>query len=145
MKSIRFDYYTGADLLYRMHHKCCATPMEDDKTLSSIHYQNVLQSELLFEPYVNINIGVSMHHQTYTFTVSTTLCVKARKAQICGVMRYSVPLERFEDVPLDDSLLLHFYGMKDGSRLHAVKHSIGVSVENQYGNKSNRVLKEICH
>ena len=70
--------------------------------------------------------------------VSNATSVMALKVQICGVMRCGGAPERLEmrlgDVTLEDPMPLHFYGVKDGSRLDMVKPYVGIMVENNKGN-----------
>ena len=67
-------------------------------------------------------------------TLSNAISVKGLKVQICDVMRFGLMPQELEirlgDVTLEDQMPLHFYGIKNGSKVDAVKFCIGVTVEN---------------
>ena len=111
--------------------------MEDDRKLCEYSLPEGATISALFEPYADVDIEVIMGNQTQTLTVSNTTSVMALKAQICGVMRCGVAPERLEmrlrDVTLEDPMPLHFYGIKDGSKLEVVKPYVRVRVENNKG------------
>ena len=111
--------------------------MEDDRKLCEYSLPEGATISALFEPDVDINIEVSTRHQTQKLTVSNATSVMALKVQICGVMKCGAAPERLEirlgDITLEDPMLLHFYGIHDGSRLDVVKPYIDVTLENTKG------------
>ena len=111
--------------------------MEDDRKLCESSLPEGATVSALFEPDVDINIEVSTRHQTQKLTVSNATSVLALKAQICGVMRCGVEPEKLEirlgDITLEDSMPLHFYGVKEGSKLEAMKPHVNVTLENTKG------------
>ena len=111
--------------------------MEDDRKLCEYSLPEGATISALFEPDVDINIEVNTRHQTQKLTVSNATSVMALKAQICGVMRCGVEPEKLEirlgDITLEDSMPLHFYGVKEGSQLEAMKHHVNVTLENTKG------------
>ena len=113
-------------------------PMEDDRKLCEYSLPEGTTISALFEPDVDINIEVSTCHQTQKLTVSNTTTVLALKVQICDIMKCGVEPEKLEirlgDVTLEDPMPLHFYGVKNGSQLEAVKPYINVMVMNTEGN-----------
>ena len=113
------------------------TLMEDDRKLCEYSLPEGTVISALFEPDVNISIKVTCGHQTQKFTVSNATSVMALKVKICGIMRCGVAPERLEirlgDITLEDPMPLHFYGIKDDSRLDLIKPYIRVMVENNHG------------
>ena len=114
-------------------------PMEDDRKWCEYSLPEGATISALFEPDVDINIEVSTRHQTQKLTVSNATSVMALKAQICGVMRCGVAPEKLEirlgDVTLENPMPLHFYEIKEGSRLNIMKPYVGVMVETNKGAK----------
>ena len=112
--------------------------MEDDRKLCKYSLPEGATISALFEPDVDINIEVTTGHQSQILTVSNATSVMALKVQICGIMRCGVVPEKLEirlgDVTLEDPMPLHFYRVKEGSRLDVVKPYVGVMVENNKGN-----------
>ena len=94
----------------------------------------------LFQPDVEVNIDVTCGHETQKLTISNATSVMALKVQICGGMRCGVAPEKLEirlgDVTLEDPMPLHFYRIKNGSKLDVVKPYVGVMVENNKGDKT---------
>ena len=113
--------------------------MEDDQKLREYSLPEGATISALFEPDMDINIEVSTHHQTQKLNVSNATSVMALKVQICGVMKCGLAPEKLEirlgDVTLEDPMPLHFYGIRDGSRLDVVKPYVDVRVENNKGGK----------
>ena len=111
--------------------------MEDDRKLCEYLLLEGATISALFEPDVDVDIEVSMGNQTQKITVSNTTTVMALKVQISGIMKCGVAPERLEmrlrDVTLEDPMPLHFYGIKDGSKLEVVKPYVRVRVENNKG------------
>ena len=111
--------------------------MEDDRKLCEYLLPEGAVISALFEADVDINIEVSTGKQMQKFTVSNAMSVMVLKVQICGIMRCGVAPEkletRLEDVTLEDPMPLHFCGVKDGSRLDAVKPYVNITVETSYG------------
>ena len=91
----------------------------------------------LFEPDVDINVEVKTIPQVHKLTVSNVTSVKALKAQMSGVMSCGVAPERLEirmgDVILEDPMPLHFYGIKDGTKLDVLKPYVNVQIQNNKG------------
>ena len=91
----------------------------------------------LFEPDADVDIEVIMGNQTQKLTMSNATSVMALKVQVCGIFKCSISPEkleiRLEDVPLEDPMPLHFYGVKEGSRLRLIKPYVRVTVENNKG------------
>ena len=114
--------------------------MEDDRKLCEYSLPEASTISALFEPDVDINIEVSTHHQTQKLTVSNATSVMALKVQIYDIMRCGMAPEKLEirlgDVTLEDPMPLHFYRVKDGSRLDVVKPYVGIRVKN---NKENTI------
>ena len=114
------------------------TPMEDDRKLSDYSVPEGATISVLIEPDVDINIEVTMGFQAEKFTVSNATSIMVQKVQICGVMKCGVAPERLEirleDVTLEDPMPLHFYQLKDGSRLDLIKPYVNVIVENSHEN-----------
>ena len=111
--------------------------MEDDQKLCEYSLPEGATISELFEPDVDINIEVSTRHQTQKLTVSNATSVMALKVQICDVIKCRVVPERLEirlkDVTLENPVPLHFYGIKAGSQLEAVKPYVNVTLENTRG------------
>ena len=120
-----------------MHLLHAQTPLEDDRKLSEYSIPEGGIISALFEPDVDINIEVRSRHQAQNLTISNTTSVMTLKVQICGVIRCSMVPERLEfrfgNITLENPVPLHFYGIKDGSRLYLVKPYIQVMVENNNG------------
>ena len=114
-------------------------PMEDDRKLCEYSLTEGATISALFEPDVDINIEVSTCHRSQKLTISNATSVMALKVQICGVLRCGVAPEKLEirlgDITLEDPMPLHFYGIKDGSRLDIIKSYVDVRVENNKGDK----------
>ena len=111
--------------------------MEDDRKLCEYSLPEGTGISALFEPAVEINIEVSSRHQLLKFKVSNAMSVMALKTQIAGVIRCGMAPERMElrlgDVPLEDVMPLHFYGIKEDSKLNAMKPYIDVTVKSNKG------------
>ena len=111
--------------------------MEHDRKLCEYSLPEGTTISVLFEMDVYINIEVSTRHQTQKFTVSNTTSVMELKVQLGGVMKCGVAPERLDirlgKVTLENPMPLHFYGIKDGSKLEAVKPYINVMVETNHG------------
>ena len=91
----------------------------------------------LFEPDVDINVDVKSGQRVHKLTVSNTTSVMALKVQICGVMGCGVAPEKLEvrlgDVTLEDLMPLHFYGVKNCTKLDALKPYVNVKKQNNKG------------
>ena len=111
--------------------------MEDDRKLCEYSLPEGAVISALFEPDVDITVEVSSRHQVQNFSVSNATPVMALKDQIHGVMKCGMASERLEirlgDVTLEDMMPLHFYGIKEGSKLDLIKPHIRVMVENNHG------------
>ena len=114
-------------------------PMEDDRKLCEYSLPEGATISALFEPDVDINIEVSSQYQTQKLTVSNATSVMALKVQICGLMKCGRAPEKLEirlgNIRLEDAMPLHFYGIKDGSRLDIIRPYVGVFVETDKGHK----------
>ena len=114
--------------------------MEDDRKLCEYSLPEGTTISALFEPDVDINIEVSTHHQKQKLTVSNATSVMELKVRISGVMKCGMVPEKLEirlgDVTLEDPMPLHYYRVKDGSRLDVVKPYVGIRVKN---NKENTI------
>ena len=107
----------------------------------------------LFEPDMDINIEVNTGVQGEKLTVPNSTSVMALKVQICGVMRCGVVPEnleiKLEDVTLEDPMPLHFYEIKDGTKLETVKPFVNVTITNNHGGSlfwrlhRNDTIKEV--
>ena len=93
--------------------------------------EGVIISALL-QPDVDINIEVSTGAQTQRLTVSNATSIMALKVQICGVMRCGVTPERLElrlgETIMEDPMPLHFYAIKNASKINVIKPWICVTV-----------------
>ena len=127
--------------------------MKDGRKLSEYSLPEGAIISALFEPDVDINIEVIMGHQTQKFKVSNATSVMALKVQIAGIMRSGIIPKRLEmrqgDVALDDPMPLHFYDVKEESKLDVIKPYVRVRVENNHGNlicwrlTRNDTIKEV--
>ena len=112
--------------------------MEDNRKLCEYSLQQGTTISALFEPDMDIDLEVSLGNQMQKLTVSNATTVMALKVQICGIMRCGRSPKRLEirlgDIALEDPMPLHFYAIKDGFRLDAIKPNIRVTVENNHGN-----------
>ena len=113
--------------------------MEDDRKLSEYSLPEGAMISALFEPDVDINVEVKMGFQVESATVLNTTSVMALKVKICDVMMCGMAPEKLEvrmgDVTLENPMPLHFYGVKDGTKLDLLKPYVGVTIENNFGNK----------
>ena len=111
--------------------------MRDNRKLSEYSIPEGATISALFEPDVDINIEVNIGHKTQKLTVPNSTSAMALKVQISGIMRGGVAPEKLEirlgDVTLEDSMPLHFYGVKNGSTLSILKPYVIVSVEDNHG------------
>ena len=111
--------------------------MEDDQKLCEYSLPEGATISALFEPDADVDIEVIMGNQTQKLTVSNATSVMALKVRVCGIFKCSISPEkveiRLEDVPLEDPMPLHFYGVKEGSRLRLIKPYVRVRVENNKG------------
>ena len=112
-------------------------PMRDDRKLSEYSIPEGATISALLEPDVDINIEVSIGHKTQKLTVPNSTSAMALKVQISGVMKCGVAPEKLEitlgDLTLEDSMPLHFYGVKNGSTLSILKPYVIVSIEDNHG------------
>ena len=113
--------------------------MEDDVKLYQYSLPEGASISALLEPDVDINIEVTMGFQAEKVTLLNTTSVMALKVQICGIMRCGVTPEKLEiklgDDTLEDPMPLHFYGIKNGTKLELLKPYVDVTIENNFGNK----------
>ena len=113
------------------------TVLDDERKLCEYSLIDGVTISALFEPDVDVAIEVSTGHQTHKMTVSNSTSVMALKVQISGVMRCGVAPERLEirlgDVMLEDPMPLHFYGIKNGSKLDAIKPYVEATIQNNHG------------
>ena len=113
------------------------TVLEDDRKLSEYSLPEGVTISTLFELDVDINIEVSTGQEMHKLTVLHTTSVMALKVKMCGIMRFGVGPERSEmrlgDVTLDDMMPLHFYGIKDGSKLEILKPYVNATIQNNQG------------
>ena len=136
-----------------MHLLHAQVPMRDDQKLSEYSIPDGSTISALFEPDVDMNIDASIGHNTQKLTVSNSTSIMALKVQISGIMRCGMAPEKLEiklgDITLEDSMPLHFYGIKDGSTLGVLKPYITVSIEDNHGDviykrlNQNDTIKEI--
>ena len=124
--------------------------MDDDRKLCEYSLPEGATISALFEPDVDISIEVSTHHQTQKLTISNATSVMALKVQVCGVMKCGVAPEKLEirlgDITLEDPMPLHFYRIKEGSRLYLIKPYVRVTVGKQQGRIDLLVSpSEVCH
>ena len=111
--------------------------LEDDRKLSEYSLPEGAIISALFEPDVDITIEVSTGSLTKKLTISNSTSVMVLKTQINGVMRSGVAAEKLEirlgDMTLEDTIPLHYYGIKDGSKLDIVKPFVSVTIKNDRG------------
>ena len=113
------------------------TVLVDDRKLRDYSLTEGATISSLFEPDVDITIEVSIGHKTQKLTVPNSTSVMALKVQISGVMRCGVAPEKLEirlgDVMLEDPMPLHFYRIKNGSKLDAIKPYVEATIQNNHG------------
>ena len=115
------------------------TVLEDDRKLSDYSLPEGAVISALFEPDVDIDIEVCTGSQINQFTVSHAMSVMGLKGHICGLVRSAMSPHmldiRLGEVSLDDSMPLHFYGITNNTRLDALKPDVGVTIDNNHGEK----------
>ena len=113
------------------------TVLEDDRKLCEYSLPDGATISALFEPDVDINVDVKSGQRVHKLTVSNTTSVMALKVQICGVMGCGLAPEKLEirlgDVTLEDPMPLHFYGVKNCTKLDALKPYVNVKIQNNKG------------
>ena len=111
--------------------------MDDDRQLGEYSVPDGTVISVLFEPDVDINVKVASGPQSYQLVVPNSTIVMALKVHVFEVAKCGVAPDKmqimFGDIPLENALPLHYFGITNGSKLTVLKPYITVSIEDNHG------------